>query len=80
MVQPLIARLKAITGKPICVGFGISTPAHARTVAQAGADGVIIGSRIVKFIEENIGNPSMMQKQIGDYLREVADSLACDSC
>ena len=34
-------------------GFGISSPAHARQVAQDGADGVIIGSRIVKIIEEN---------------------------
>jgi tryptophan synthase alpha chain len=43
-VKPLIARLKSLTDKPICVGFGISTPQHAKEIASAGADGVIIGS------------------------------------
>jgi tryptophan synthase alpha chain len=34
-----------MTDVPVCVGFGISTPEQAKQVA-AGADGVIIGSKI----------------------------------
>lgn len=74
-VKPLIARLKKHTDKPICVGFGISTPEHAREVAQAGADGVIIGSRIVKFIEENQDDAGTMKQQIDGFIRSVTAAL-----
>jgi tryptophan synthase alpha chain len=33
---------------PVAVGFGISEPAHATAAVEAGADGVIIGSRLVR--------------------------------
>ena len=62
--SPSIQRLKALTDKPVCVGFGISTPEHAKQVAAAGADGVIIGSRIVKIIEENLGNPEQAKTEL----------------
>ncbi len=45
-----VKRLRAVTSKPICVGFGISTPQHAAQVARE-ADGVIIGSAVVRAIE-----------------------------
>lgn len=47
-VEALLGRLAAHTDLPAAVGFGISTPDHARAVADAGADGVIIGSRLVR--------------------------------
>lgn len=40
--------VRTITDIPVFVGFGISTPAQAQAMAQAGADGVIVGSRIIK--------------------------------
>ncbi len=42
-----IRQLKLLTTKPVCVGFGISTPAQARAVARV-ADGVIVGSALVR--------------------------------
>ena len=45
-----VARITAHTETPVCVGFGITTPEQARTVAAAG-DGIIVGSAIVKQIE-----------------------------
>ena len=45
----------------LCVGFGISSPEHAVSVAKARADGVIIGSKIVGFIEKNLKNPLTVQ-------------------
>jgi tryptophan synthase alpha chain len=42
-----IARLRSTTTLPICVGFGISTPAQARSVGKL-ADGVVVGSAIVR--------------------------------
>ena len=76
LVKPLIGRLRSLTEKPICVGFGISTAEHARDVAQEGADGVIIGSRIIKFIEDNLDDTDTMKKQISGYIQEVAKEIA----
>ena len=42
-----IQRLRSATSLPICVGFGISTPAQARSVGQL-ADGVVVGSALVR--------------------------------
>lgn len=46
-----IRELKLVTTKPVCVGFGISTPGQAATVARA-ADGVIIGSALIRAITQ----------------------------
>ena len=76
LVKPLIERLKSLTDKPICVGFGISTAEHARDIARAGADGVIIGSRIIKFIEDNLDDTDTMKKQLKNFVREVSKEIA----
>ena len=44
----IVARAKASTAAPVALGFGISTPEHARQAAEAGADGVIVGTRLVR--------------------------------
>jgi len=59
-----VKRLKSLTDKPVCVGFGISSPAQVRDVA-AFADGVIVGSAIVRKIKENIGNPRLVRSVAG---------------
>lgn len=74
-VKPLVAKLKKMTNKPVCVGFGISSAEHAAEVAAAGADGVIIGSRVVKIIEDNPGNPEQMKRQIADFVTLVHKAL-----
>jgi tryptophan synthase alpha chain len=48
----VIARAKARTSVPVAVGFGIATPEHAAAAADAGADGVIVGSRLVRAAAE----------------------------
>ncbi len=49
-IQKLVERCRARTELPLIVGFGIQNPADAETVINAGADGVIVGSRIVREI------------------------------
>jgi tryptophan synthase alpha chain len=49
--RPLVARLRALTQTPIALGFGISTPEQVRAAA-AVADGVVVGSALVRFLEE----------------------------
>ncbi len=49
-IAALVASVKQHTDVPVCVGFGITTPEQAAMVAQA-ADGVIVGSALVKQVE-----------------------------
>ena len=47
-----VKKVRKITPKPLCVGFGISTPEQAVQAAKE-ADGVIIGSKLIQLIEED---------------------------
>ena len=51
-VSETVTRIKKHTNTPVCVGFGISTPEQASQVAKS-ADGVVVGSAIVKQIEHS---------------------------
>lgn len=66
---PLISSMRAVTSLPLAVGFGISRPEH---VAQAGADveAVVVGSAIVRMIEQNIENASL-ELQLESFVREL---------
>jgi tryptophan synthase alpha chain len=75
VVEGLIARLKKITPVPVCVGFGISKPEHAEAVARAGADGVIIGSKIVDLIERNLSDKERMLAEISGFIGEVRRAI-----
>jgi tryptophan synthase alpha chain len=50
--RPLVRRLRAVTDAPVAVGFGISTPQQAAAAAEV-ADGVVVGSALVRFLEES---------------------------
>ncbi len=68
----VIARAKTSTDVPVALGFGISTPEHARQAAQAGADGVIVGTRLVRAAGEG-DDPAAA---VGTVLAELAAGLA----
>ncbi len=61
-IKNLISKVKKIAkGRiPIALGFGISTPKHVKEVLSYGADGVIVGSAIVKLIKD--GDLSKLEK------------------
>jgi tryptophan synthase alpha chain len=48
-----VARVRQLAKQPLCVGFGISTPEQARQIGQL-ADGVIIGSKLIQLIKEDL--------------------------
>ncbi|MGB7788360.1 tryptophan synthase subunit alpha [Methanoregula sp.] len=64
----LLRRVRTHTDLPLALGFGISTPDHARTCAAAGADGIIVGSAIVDIIERNLRDPGEMEQQLKNYV------------
>jgi tryptophan synthase alpha chain len=58
---PLVRRMRELTHLPLAVGFGISTPDQVKEVG-AIADGVVVGSAIVRFIEEHSTDAALPQK------------------
>jgi tryptophan synthase alpha chain len=54
----LVTRVRAHTKVPVAVGFGIGTPEQASAAARAGADGVIVGSRLVRAVGEAQADPA----------------------
>ena len=67
----VIARASAHTKVPVAVGFGIGEPAHAAAAAAAGADGVIVGSRLVRAAGEGADPVAA----VGALVREFASAL-----
>ena len=65
--------LRGITTKPVCVGFGISTPEQAGLVGRY-ADGVIVGSAIVALVERHAGSPDLL-RTIGDFIAALKAPL-----
>jgi tryptophan synthase alpha chain len=70
----LIAAAKADAEVPVAVGFGIGTPAQAAKVGEQ-ADGVIIGSRLVRAAAE-AGSAEAAAEAVGTFLRETRVALA----
>jgi len=52
--KPLVERIHALTDVPVALGFGISTPEQVAAAARV-ADGVVVGSALVRFLEESPG-------------------------
>ncbi len=67
----IIARAREATMVPVALGFGISTPEQARQAADAGADGVIVGTRLVRAAAES-DDPA---GAVGELVAELAHEL-----
>jgi tryptophan synthase alpha chain len=62
----LVRDLRAVTTRPIGVGFGISTPEQVAAVVRH-ADGAIVGSAIVRLVERHAGDPDLVAK-VGEFI------------
>ena len=68
-----VAKIRAHTDLPIAVGFGISNPEQAKTVA-ADADAVVVGSAVVNQIAEH-GKSKDLVKRVGEFVKSLADAV-----
>jgi tryptophan synthase alpha chain len=73
-IASIVESIKQHAKVPVCVGFGISTPDQARLVAEI-ADGVIVGSAIVKQVELHPGSPVEAVCQFTRPLIEAVKSV-----
>ena len=73
-VAPMIAELRKHTDKPVCVGFGISTPEQAQQVA-AVADGAIVASAIINVYEKNIADETRLLAAVKQFASALASGV-----
>jgi tryptophan synthase alpha chain len=73
-VRDLVAAIRAVTSKPVALGFGISTPEQVRAAA-AHADGVVVGSAIVDLVGRFGGDPERMLREVGQLAARLAAPL-----
>jgi tryptophan synthase alpha chain len=68
-LPPLIDAMRKVSDLPLAAGFGISTPAQAAAVAKL-ADGVIVGSAIVRLIEQGAGEEGLER-----YVKSLREAM-----
>ncbi|MFH1846627.1 MAG: tryptophan synthase subunit alpha [Candidatus Omnitrophota bacterium] len=69
-----LKELRKVSTKPLCVGFGISTALQAKNVACL-ADGVIVGSALIKIIEQNLNKNHRIAEKVGKFAKTIADAV-----
>ncbi len=76
--KKFITQIKEITDIPVVIGFGIKTQDQVKEISKSGADGIVVGSRLVSVVEDGIKN-KISSKQIQDNLlkinKDLSDSL-----
>ena len=70
-----VRELKLITTTPVCVGFGISTPAQAAEVARA-ADGAIIGSALIRALEPHVKSRRRLVARAASFMRRFRAAVS----
>jgi tryptophan synthase alpha chain len=68
-----VEKIRKVTHVPVAVGFGVATPEDAANVA-AIADGVIVGSAIVKLIAAHQQKPEMV-KHVAEFVRSLKNAM-----
>ncbi|HUN53623.1 MAG TPA: tryptophan synthase subunit alpha [Smithella sp.] len=68
-----VGKIRRATSLPVAVGFGISKPGQAKEISRF-ANGVVIGSAVVRLIDENKNNPDLVQI-VSDYVSEIKKVL-----
>lgn len=63
-IKDKVSEIQSYTDLPVAVGFGISRPEEARKISR-WADGVIVGSALVRLIEDNIGKKQLLSRVSG---------------
>ena len=73
-IQHNIGKLRKVSAVPVAVGFGVATPADAAQVSKV-ADGVIVGSAIVKRIASHQQDPAMIG-HVAEFVRSLKSAMA----
>ena len=72
-LESAVIKIKELSRKPVSVGFGISTTQQVKEVSRF-ADGVIVGSAIVRIIEDYMESPDLITR-VGDFVLSLSNVL-----
>jgi tryptophan synthase alpha chain len=72
-VPALVRRIKNVSTLPVAVGFGVSNAQQAAVLSKV-SDAVVVGSAIVKRIEENVSHPQLVRR-VTKFVRELVQTL-----
>jgi tryptophan synthase alpha chain len=72
-IAQMTSKIRAHTNLPIAVGFGISTPAQAKTVAASG-EAVVVGSAIVNQIAQYGKDPDLIQR-VSEFVKPLVQAV-----
>ena len=72
-IKKNVNKIKSFTNLPVAVGFGISNPEQAKEISSY-ADGVVIGSAVIKIIEANMGSPGLISK-ISQFVKGLKEAM-----
>lgn len=68
-----LKKLRKITKKPVCVGFGVTSPGQARAIARY-ADGIVIGSEAIRVINK-AGSQAKAETALKKFVRSIRRGL-----
>lgn len=71
-IEGMVKSIKSVTDIPVAVGFGVSTPEQAKNISRF-ADGVIVGSAIVRIIEQYGENAA---EYVYDYVHKMKRAIS----
>ncbi|WP_214041687.1 tryptophan synthase subunit alpha [Methanoculleus sp.] len=78
-IAGLVGAVREKTDLPLAVGFGVSRPEHVAAVAAAGANGVIVGSALVRLIEEHSSDETGMHEALATAIIALRGGLVPQS-
>lgn len=73
-IVEMIEKIRLYTDVPLAIGFGISNPEQAKEATKY-ADAVIVGSAVVKLIENSRGDLSIMLPQVSDFVKSLKEAI-----
>jgi len=73
-IKKVILRIREFTDKPLCLGFGMSTPEQVKVVKD-WVEGIIVGSALIKIIEKNLENQNLL-KEIEKFVIKLKRPLS----
>lgn len=67
----ILEKIRKYSDIPVAVGFGVSKPEHITAISEIGADGAIIGSALIKLINEHGSNIEILKPKMTEYLSSM---------
>ena len=73
MLKSFIKKVRSFTSTPVAIGFGIYSPVEARKLSSL-ADGIIVGSAIIRKIMENEDGKDAVKK-VGEFVYSLSQAV-----